>query len=139
MMKKLLFLPILFLVPALCFGAASREWGTVAGITERINFGTHSTSAARSYVIWINPDSEGTSGEGMIYTSNNGTNIFAKLRFKPAAVNAVEFNATHTTSMLDAETADSSITLNSWQSLILTWDGSTTAANVKFYVNLVET
>ena len=111
------------------------------GTTSVLNCGNQAdvqNLAALSAVLWIDPDSAGETDNGRIFGkrgSSAGSSGWG-LQFAGAGRN-VSFIVDCDTVDLIQETADT-IPTNTWSCLGVTWDGSTTAANVHIYINGVE-
>ncbi len=108
---------------------------TIAHNAALDNLGPLSISA------WINPRSMGERDEGMILGKYGNGGEF-RLEFKFAGgSNALMFarNYDGTPNILRQITANNAITMNTWQHVAVTWDGSGSSANIKIYVNGVET
>lgn len=84
---------------------------------------------------WINPVDVGENSLGYVTGKADATDAFG---FLLVATSTIELFVSGGTSLVRAA-SDSSITLGSWQHVLLTWDGSTTAANAHIYVNGTET
>ena len=90
--------------------------------------------------VWMKPRSEGKASGGVVaWKSGGGANAGWRFDFDSGAsrVNALRWRVDYTTD-LTREINDNQITLNTWQHVLLTWDGSTTAANVHIYIDGVE-
>src|SRR3989344_3284780 len=81
---------------------------------------------------WINPNTMGEGNEGII-VSKVGI-VGWTWRFLSGTTNALRFAHTGGT-LLVRTMANSLITLDVWQYILMTWDGSNTAANVHIYLN----
>lgn len=137
-MKKLfLVLTILFLVPSLCFGAASRDFD---GVDDKINCGSNSVLdnlGPMTILAWIDTDSGGEVLLGNIVTKDNADTAGRWLFFLASSATAYRF-------FKDFDGAsDLSVITNSFggtgkRAVSMTWDGSLTATNVHIYVNGVE-
>ena len=80
---------------------------------------------------WINP-----TAVGRIVARESSATVKVRMTFSLAAL-AVNFVVAGSTA-LTRQTADSTIATSTWQHVVMTWDGSVTATNVKFYINNVE-
>jgi len=86
-------------------------------------------------VVWIYPR---TIGEliGHIYCKGDSYNNYTLFHF--ATTNTYQFTVDYATTNLVRAASDNSATYNTWQQLAVTWDGTTTAANVHIYKNGIE-
>jgi len=86
---------------------------------------------------WIYPTSEGEGNDGWIIgkASNAACASGWCLRFYASGTNALDFFVDYATTDLRVLTSDNVITLNAWNHVVLSWNGSTTASNVDIYVN----
>ncbi len=133
MKKILLFLFLIFSIPAL--GAVKFD-----GVDDIFNCGVPSDdifaeNRAITISAWIKPISLGESSAGRILVRATGT---AGPIFAVFTANVIVFQINGTTNLIRQSNANAFI-LNKWQHVCVTWDGSTTAANIHFYVNGVET
>lgn len=88
---------------------------------------------------WINPRSAGEGSIGTIAAKGPSTAV-AGWMLSMSGNNNVRFLVdTTTTGTMSRRSAAGSIPYDTWSHLVLTWDGSLAAANVKMYVNGVET
>ena len=82
---------------------------------------------------WIKPVSTGLNGGGRIIerlaTDGNPGVVFHMIN-----TDTLRFLVAGTTNLVRTA-SNSSVTLNAWNHVLVTWDGSTTAANVSIYVN----
>jgi hypothetical protein len=89
---------------------------------------------------WIRPDTVGESGNpGRIVHKGTATSPTNGWQFVTQATGTIAFAVDHGTTDLNRVAANNSITFGAWQHVAVTWTGSATATNVKFYVNGVET
>lgn len=100
-----------------------------------IGFGTMSDTVLRenqafSYSGWFYALTDGENNAGLFIRRGGAI-------FRIAVNQALQFSLAGGTSMLRLA-ANSSFSLNAWNHLVMTWDGSTTAANVHFYINGTE-
>ena len=91
-----------------------------------------------TYTAWIKPASEGESNNGRIISKDVGTDIFTP-SWRMEATNTLELTYRGTVVSLVRTASDNAVTLNVWQHVAVTWDGSATASNVRMYVDGVET
>jgi len=95
-----------------------------------------SENSALTISAWIKPITVGAVNAGRIVGREaSGSNTVS---FLATSTNAIQFIVIGNTT-LTVRSSNNSITLNTWQHIAMTWDGSTTATNVHFYVNGVET
>lgn len=115
-----------------------------AGITfdkidDVVNCGTSDTLLTENGAItisaWINPTNTGEGGFGRIIDRSATIGGPCWQLFATATSG---FEVDGTTNLL-RKSSNNSLTLNIWQHILLTWDGSTTASNVHIYVNGIET
>lgn len=90
-----------------------------------------------SIFAWIYPTSVGCIKSGRIIDRRNNT-AARGIFFSLSTTNCLRFQVSGDTN-LRVVTADNTIILNTWQSVGVTWDGSTTATNAKVYINGIET
>jgi hypothetical protein len=84
---------------------------------------------------WIYPRTEGESNTGSIYQSDPASNDI-HFQFSGSAANAIYFSRRLSTTSVDRVMSDSSITLNQWQHVVVTWNGGTDASDsIHMYVN----
>jgi hypothetical protein len=115
---------------------------------QRVNLGTSSAFAdietqgggGFTVLAWIYPVTLGEYSEGTLLNKNNistSTNGAWDLYLKPNSSFAFEksFNPTG----LRRQSNSNSITLNQWQQVAVSWDGSENASNVHLYLNGTET
>ncbi len=90
---------------------------------------------------WIYPSSLGESSIGRIATKASGTTPTNGWTFhlNNTTANSLAFQADYNTTDLSVRSAANTVTLNAWNHVTVTWDGSTTATNVHMYVNGAET
>ncbi|OGD30828.1 hypothetical protein A2833_01375 [Candidatus Azambacteria bacterium RIFCSPHIGHO2_01_FULL_44_55] len=89
---------------------------------------------------WINPKSAGEESfgrilekaDGVTYPITRGWNLFM------TGNNQLSFIADFASTNLDKRSSAAVLTLNQWQHVALTWDGSSSASGVHFYVNGTE-
>lgn len=91
---------------------------------------------------WIYPRSAGEGGGGRIISKNaiNWGDVgfwFFTIDNTAPEVNAFTFYKEGDTD-LKRSTADNTVSFNTWQYIVVTWDGSTSASNVHIYKNGVE-
>ena len=133
-MVKFLFLALAFLLACGSLHAA-RDFDGVDDILdcgagaslENLKAGGGMTISA-----WILPDNMGEGNEGVLLGKINTTGW--NLRFINGTTNALRF-AHAGGALLQRTMANSLLTLDVWSHILLTWDGSNTAANVHIYLN----
>lgn len=109
---------------------------------DAIHFSTTESAAARDLAqltisAWIKPESAGESNAGRIIEKELASGS-AGWDFYLNSSNQLVFNGFFTTSAL-ARASSTALTLNQWNHVVVTWDGSTSASNVKMYINGQET
>jgi len=88
---------------------------------------------------WIYPTSIGENSRGIILAKNSGATPSSGWILQTVATNAIKFSVDGSTDLV-RQTSNSTITLNAWNHVVLTWDGViTTAASADIYINGVET
>ena len=110
----------------------TNDYVTLAGTTAYDNMGAITISA------WINPASTGENGNGRILAKSAGTNLPSmgwSFYLTNEVTNGIKFAVDHTSAHLEHASVANAITLNQWQFVAVTWDGSATAANAHIYVN----
>lgn len=88
------------------------------------------TAVPQSFVTWIFPTA--TSSTRIIDRGPGDTIL------QMATTNAINFSIAYSTTSLSVTTSNNTMTLNTWNDVIVTWDGSTTATNVHIYINGAE-
>jgi hypothetical protein len=124
---------ITFLIVSLCrcLGAAV----LFDGVNDILGFGTlsdaiYKENSAVTYSAWFIASSDGEANAGIF--ARKGQNIL-----KCSSPHAVRFTVGGGTVLTRLTSNDAWVT-NIWNHLIMTWDGSTNAANCHIYVNGVE-
>ena len=87
---------------------------------------------------WIYPKSQGEGNLGRIVSKDNNVNNAGFWSFNLNGTTLV-FAKDFSTTILARKTSNNSYVLNTWQYVVVTWDGSEIATNVHIYVNGVET
>lgn len=132
-MKKFLLIISFLLIPVSAFPAVS-----YTGSTEGIACGTADIlGETGTYTVsaWIYANSLGASSAGRIIGKElNGVGM----RFGMVATNALVLNVSGSTGLV-VQTSNSVINFSQWYHIVLTSDGSVTAANYHIYINGVET
>lgn len=85
---------------------------------------------AFSYSCWFYAITDGQNNAGLFIRRGG---VFFRINI----TQALRFSVPGSTSLLRLSTT-SSFSLNAWNHVVMTWDGSSTAANVHFYINSVE-
>ncbi|MEK7535795.1 MAG: LamG domain-containing protein, partial [Patescibacteria group bacterium] len=88
--------------------------------------------------LWIYPYSEGGGGEGRLIGKVASAAAGWNVRFCITCTNAIELLGGFATTNLVRTMSNNLITLNTWQHILVTWDGSSNASNANIYVNGVE-
>ena len=97
--------------------------------------------SAITVTAWIKPTTFGGSSKGRIVDKGSGTGCsdgnecWTFSLNNNDATNALEFYVFYRTVALTARSATNTITTGVWQHVAVVWDGSTSSANVKFYIN----
>lgn len=93
---------------------------------------------------WIYPKSEGETNDGKIICYSSGgsacpgsTDVGWGLGVG-TTVNGLTFTAGYDSTDLLRQSGSNFWTANQWQYVTITWDGSTTASNIKMYINGIE-
>lgn len=81
---------------------------------------------------WIKPASAGTGSGGRILDKSNGG---AGWSLKMNGASKVQFSASEFVTTDASRDSGSTIALNTWQHVAVTWTGSATATNIHLYVN----
>lgn len=121
-----IILILLFLLPSLCFGAVNIP-STGSGL---IDCGTSDNEFPEpnntfTYSAWIFPTTD---------TVNTGDPriLVRRFSFEVSSLSTLLIDFGDTGEVI---ASDNSLTLNTWNHIMLIWDGSITAANVHMYVN----
>ena len=115
-----------------CSGCAQNDFVNAGSSSNLDNLGPLTFSA------WIKPNSAGEGDSGVIVAKvstaalANGRMIFFIENGVPT--NALRFFKNGTTN-LDVVTSNDAVSIGEWQHVVVTWDGSVTAANVHIYKN----
>jgi hypothetical protein len=91
---------------------------------------------------WINPDTFGGASAGKILLKTDAANagrIMLELDNTAPEVNTMAFFKDFTTTDLDVNAANSTISTGAWQYVVATWDGSANVSGVKLYKDGTET
>lgn len=107
--------------------------------TNRVGIDTQSnlnTIPGFTLIAWVYPTSDGDSNLGRIFDKSGGGNGWS-LNMSGGGFHKLAFSVQFSTSQLLVQTL-TTLTLNAWTCVILTWDGSTTASNVHIYFNNTE-
>ena len=122
----------LALIPNLCWAGADFD-----GVDDEIDCGSNASLdnlSAMTISLWANVDTF-VAGEVLVAKGNTGW----RWRLGGSGTNNLEIRIDYNTQDAWRVTSDSSITLDVWQHFLLTWTGSSTATNIKIYVNGTET
>ncbi len=88
---------------------------------------------------WIYPRGLGETNEGTIMNKSNVATVGnGAWTFQLSNSNNFRFNKSYTVTTLLRASANNTISLNKWQHVVMTWDGSATATNVRIYKNGIE-
>jgi hypothetical protein len=113
------------------------------GTTSTINAGSASivdNMPQISISAWIYPKTVGENSAGKIIDKSDGSTPPAsgwtwRLNSANRLIFSVDYDGLTNTEYISTET----ITLNTWQHVMITWDGSTTSSNIKIYINGIPT
>jgi len=106
--------------------------GTTSIVTSAANSAVDNLSAL-SCAAWVNLDGSGEGNSGRLFDKIGAIN--AGWAFFCTTTNTLIFVGNHSTTQLNRFAADNSAPTGQWLHVAATWDGSTTAANAKIYVN----
>ncbi len=112
------------------------------GVDDRVNVGSGATLdnlPALTFSAWIKADTLGEGGKGRIIDKTTGSAPVNGWIFDVDGTNQLSFIVDYTTTDLKRSSATNAITTGAWYHVAVTWTGSATATNIKFYVNGVET
>lgn len=87
---------------------------------------------------WIQPTSLGEGSLGCIIRKGDLLSNSGQYTFQITTNNVIRFQKDCATGDMTTPSANNSITLDVWQHVLVTWDGSATAANAHIYVNGAE-
>ena len=93
-----------------------------------------------SISFWIYPRTAGAGNFGYCVAKVNSEAVnegYWEIFFASVAT-ALSFKKNYTTADLVRRMSNGSLTVNVWQHVVLTWDGSSTAANAHYYINGTE-
>ena len=90
-----------------------------------------------TYEAWILPHTVGEASLGIIFDKSNGAANFTTISL--VNTNTIKFTVDYATTDLARLSSNNTITLNQWNHIVITWDGSVTATNVHIYINGKET
>ena len=108
------------------------DYATIKGAAAFDNLASMTISA------WVKPTTTGEKGMGRIVSKAAGTNLPSMgwdFYLTNEVGNGIKFAVDHTTTDLEHASTANAITMNQWQFVAVTWDGSKTAANAHIYVN----
>jgi type II secretory pathway pseudopilin PulG len=88
---------------------------------------------------WINPRSEGEGPDGARIIEKKGSGDGWEFFIVDSYVNAINFEVDYSSTDLRRLTNNNSFSLNTWQYVVVTWDGSIDLNNIHIYVDGVET
>ena len=90
--------------------------------------------------VWIKPDAAGASAlQHVMSKADTGTGRWFVELDNTGEDDALEFNKEYDSSNIFRVTSDSTVTYDVWQHVAITWDGSSTGANIHIYKDGVET
>ena len=92
-----------------------------------------------TYEAWIYPHSAGENNFAYVVGKRTATGTLNGTIVYINATRDMNFSVDYATTDLLVNTPSASFAFNAWQHIVITWDGSTTATNVHFYVNSSET
>jgi YD repeat-containing protein len=112
---------------ALSFNGSSSNvnMGTGTGLTD-LYLGGMTVSA------WIKPAGSGGGGGGRIVDKDNNDSGWF---FAMSGTTTVKFSSDQFATSQPSRTSSATISLNTWQLVTATWDGSTNGANIHIYIN----
>ena len=87
---------------------------------------------------WIRPMNEGEGNSGAVVFKGTATDGNGFWRFALTSTNAIQFVKDHATTDLTRTTSNNTIMREAWQHVAVTWDGNSTAIDVRIYVNGAE-
>lgn len=94
--------------------------------------------AALTVAVWIHADSLGAGSNGRIVSKAVGTGPASGWQLQLTGSNQLLFRTDYSTTDLSRLSASNAVALSAWKHVVVTWTGSATATNVKFYVDGVE-
>ena len=113
------------------------------GIDDLVTAGSGATLdnlPALTVAAWIKPDSAGEGSAGRIVQKGAGSQpTTGGFWFHLDSSNQLVLAVDYATTNMYRISAASGITYGAWTHVVVTWTGSATATNIKFYVNGVET
>lgn len=114
--------------------------------SDYINLGTSDTTSfkpgqAMTFGAWIRPSTcalDASGGVGRVTARINSLEATIAIGSVGSATAAIQFNFGGSTN-LSVITANNTCVVNTWTSIIVTWDGTNNATGVHIYINGVET
>jgi fibronectin type 3 domain-containing protein len=91
--------------------------------------GTLNNLPAMTLSAWMRPNSSGENAFGRILQKENGFRLFL------TSSNQLSFQVSYGTTSLTRTTGSNVVSYSGWTHVAVTWDGSTSAGNVRIYVN----
>lgn len=82
-----------------------------------------------TYVAWIFPYSEGENNTGMVFFRRPSSGFWM------TSTNTITFNIQYSGTDVGRQVTNNSITLNQWNYVAATWDGSINSTGIKIYIN----
>jgi prepilin-type N-terminal cleavage/methylation domain-containing protein len=109
------------------------------GIDDKISCGTGSLNnlSAFSGLMWIYKTGVGFGGDRLL-TKRSSTQDSGWWDFLTLSNHAISFNADFLTTDITRESS-TTFALNTWNMVAFTWDGTSSASNIKLYINANET
>lgn len=90
-----------------------------------------------TFDMWFYADGLGEGGLGRLFEKQSSTTANG-YRLQMNTNNSLIFAVDYGTTDIERKTVDSSFSLSTWNHVVVTWDGSATASNVKIYINNTE-
>lgn len=129
---------------------ANPAWGTgklgsalnFDGADDVVNAGSGTSLdnlTAVTVAAWIKADTLGEGGKGRIVVKGASVGPTAGWHLHVNTSNSLEFRVDYSTTDLSRVSADSVFGIGAWKHVVVTWTGSATATNIRFYVDGVET
>jgi len=132
------FILILLLIPSLVFGGGSRSYD---GVNDYVDVGAPTifdNISPFTYVVWIFPLSIGENNQGHIIWKRQTSPLRGIHSSTLGANPYLSFGVDHSITDLLVQTSNDTITLNAWNHIVVSWDGSINASGVDIYINGTE-
>jgi hypothetical protein len=110
------------------------------GVDDRVSCGTGSLNnlSAFSGLMWIYKTGVGPTGGDRLLTKRSSAQGSGWWDFLTLPNHAISFNADFLTTDIIRESS-TTFALNTWNMVAFTWDGTSSASNIKLYINANET